>query len=505
MVERTGRKLVDLLHKSNAWSDQDCGREDCLVCSSCVENERRGLCMRRNVVYETFCLSCYYKEKAEKESLELKKSSKSEKKKEENRNKNVRGTDELEVKTNVKKRKRDERENVKKKIENLKRDFKVKYVGETGRSSYERAKEHMSDFRNLVDTSHLLKHYILKHQDEMKIDEMKFGMRVKKSYTTAIERQVAEAVSISFEKKKGTTLLNSKAEYNRCNLPRISTKSKKDIEKEKESEDAEEKVFQDKIKELKREKRTRRLEKIKEKEESQPLLKKLKRICVEITNENVINWHERRKKQEELKRIKEKEEDKEIKRIERVRKGEIKKKELVTKLRSQRMLKPEKKDEKWIENRKSAWRRYRESRIQDSIIEDAENPRKKSELNGPGSPIFDDNLQDFSRKSPIFRDKFSDFSREEAQFSKKKDFLEEIGHKRGFKFTFRKSVLNVDTPAELLIVDQRGKNSDVSLNLGTISEKNAQISKDPPAYSDFESDLNLDKLFEENSHSPPAC
>ena len=117
---------------------------------------------------------------------------------------------------------------MKKKVENLKRDFNVKYVGETGQSSYESSKEHMSDFRNLVDTSHLLK-----HQDEMKIDEMKFGMRVKKSYTTAIERQVAEAVSISFEKKKGKTLLNSKAEYNRCSLPRLSTKSKKEVKKKK--------------------------------------------------------------------------------------------------------------------------------------------------------------------------------------------------------------------------------------------------------------------------------
>ena len=90
-------------------------------------------------------------------------------------------------------------------------------------------------------------------------------------------------------------LLNSNAEYNRCSLPRLSTKSKKEIEKEKESEDAEEKVFQDKIKELKREKRTRRLEQIKEKEESQPLLKKLRKICIEISNENVLNWRERRK------------------------------------------------------------------------------------------------------------------------------------------------------------------------------------------------------------------
>ena len=73
VVERTGCKLVELLHKSNAWSDKDCEREECLICASCVDKEKRGLCMRRNVVYETFCLTCYYKEKAEKERLELEK------------------------------------------------------------------------------------------------------------------------------------------------------------------------------------------------------------------------------------------------------------------------------------------------------------------------------------------------------------------------------------------------------------------------------------------------
>ena len=106
----------------------------------------------------------------------------------------------------------------------MKREFKVKYVGESGRSGYERSKEHVSDFKNLVDTSHLLKHYVLEHQKEMKLEDMKFGMRVKKTFNTAIERQIAEAVYISFEKKKGTVLLNSKGEYYRCMLPRLSTK-----------------------------------------------------------------------------------------------------------------------------------------------------------------------------------------------------------------------------------------------------------------------------------------
>ena len=73
--------------------------------------------------------------------------------------------------------------------------------------------------------------------------------------------------------------MNSKGDYNRCTIPRISTKSNKIIKAEKEADDIEEKMFQDKLKELRLAKRTRKLEKQKEKEENQPLTKKLKRIC----------------------------------------------------------------------------------------------------------------------------------------------------------------------------------------------------------------------------------
>ena len=57
-VERTGNKLIDLLHKANAWNDKDCYREDCIICSSCGESDLRGKCKKRNIVYETYCLTC---------------------------------------------------------------------------------------------------------------------------------------------------------------------------------------------------------------------------------------------------------------------------------------------------------------------------------------------------------------------------------------------------------------------------------------------------------------
>ena len=58
IVERTGEKIVDLVHRSNAWSNLDCQRKDCLICESCVGEEMRGMCYKRNVIYETFCLTC---------------------------------------------------------------------------------------------------------------------------------------------------------------------------------------------------------------------------------------------------------------------------------------------------------------------------------------------------------------------------------------------------------------------------------------------------------------
>ena len=69
-------------------------------------------------------------------------------------------------------------------------------IGETGRSGYERTKEHVSDLYNIEEKSYLLKHYVLCHQHEMELYEMEFCKRIKKSYSSAKKRQVGEAVSI---------------------------------------------------------------------------------------------------------------------------------------------------------------------------------------------------------------------------------------------------------------------------------------------------------------------
>ena len=137
----------------------------------------------------------------------------------------------VKVITNVsggKKRKRDSKKTPVKKEDIV---YKVKYIGETGRSGYERGREHATDYERLEERSHLLRHYLIKHQD-IRLDELEFGMRIRKSFRTAMERQIGEAVVISREQRLGTNLLNSKAEFNRCTIHRLDTRTEKEKVKE---------------------------------------------------------------------------------------------------------------------------------------------------------------------------------------------------------------------------------------------------------------------------------
>ena len=67
--------------------------------------------------------------------------------------------------------------------------------------------------------------------------------------------------------------MNSKSEYNRCQIQRITTKSHKDIMKEREEETAEEMRLKEEIKLIRKKKREKKIEK----EMSQP---SLKRVCL---------------------------------------------------------------------------------------------------------------------------------------------------------------------------------------------------------------------------------
>ena len=70
VVEKTGERIVDTLHKSNPWDNNKCERKDCRICEG-PEEKMWGRCKHRNVVYETQCMICLKegeKEKIEKEN-----------------------------------------------------------------------------------------------------------------------------------------------------------------------------------------------------------------------------------------------------------------------------------------------------------------------------------------------------------------------------------------------------------------------------------------------------
>ena len=74
----------------------------------------------------------------------------------------------------------------------------------------------------------------------------------------ALERQIGEAVAIDMEQRKGMELLNSKSEYNRCQIPRITTRSAKEMLEEKEMEVENEKKVTSEIRKMKMMKKSKR-------------------------------------------------------------------------------------------------------------------------------------------------------------------------------------------------------------------------------------------------------
>ena len=104
--------------------------------------------------------------------------------------------------------------------EHLQEDMVGVYVGESARSIYERAGEHWQDVLGNKVESHMLKHWHEKHQDEK--GEPRFRIRLVRSFGDALTRQMSESVRIDL---RGENVLNSRTEYFRCRLPRLTRKS----------------------------------------------------------------------------------------------------------------------------------------------------------------------------------------------------------------------------------------------------------------------------------------
>ena len=253
IVERASVKLQDIITKSNPWKGTDCQRSNCLLCFTKTKQEKPNLqdCHKRSLVYETWCITCENMEFDKIEELELGEQQKNE---------------------------------MKRKVK------KYKYVGETGRSAFERGWEHLNDLAQLRTSSHMLKHCVGVHEDK-DMGDIVFGMKVIQYSKSSFERQIRESVQIQAE-RKDHYLLNSRTEYNRNSLPRLCAQigdgEYKKVEKEIQEEKKIEEGLEYKIRQLRKEKNKARLRPTKE---SGPSQKRRKINSTEYININDI-WGE---------------------------------------------------------------------------------------------------------------------------------------------------------------------------------------------------------------------
>ena len=167
VVERAGASLRNMFSQGGLWDGVQCGRgEECVPCSQDAETNMP--CTRVSAVYETFCTLC---------------------------NPEAKGSREIQATV----------------------DPPSVYVGERGRSIQERLREHHDDEKKRSNKSHMWKHRVLHHQG----GAAPFVVKAVSFHRTALYRQAAEAVSIRRRGGEGM-ILNSRAEFNRCFIPRLT-------------------------------------------------------------------------------------------------------------------------------------------------------------------------------------------------------------------------------------------------------------------------------------------
>ena len=175
IVERAGRTLRSQFPLSSLWDGAPCGRMECVTCTQGAD--KIPPCTRKSLVYENICKEC---------------------------NQGAGGKEE--VKNNV--------------------DTPSIYVGETSRTIKERGEEHWGAAKCRSEKSHMFKHRELHHGGQ----EAAFILQPISFHKSALSRQIAEAVRIRRRGGEGA-ILNSKAEFSRCRIPRLQ------LEKEEENED----------------------------------------------------------------------------------------------------------------------------------------------------------------------------------------------------------------------------------------------------------------------------
>ena len=119
--------------------------------------------------------------------------------------------------------------------------------------------------------SYMLKHSLDMHEGE-KLHASRFGVKILKYTRTSFERQILESVKL--QENSGHNLLNSKAEYNRCAIPRLTTKIGEKLyekwAKEEKNEKEKDDIIEEKIRNLRRERNRRRRNNPEENRENEP-------------------------------------------------------------------------------------------------------------------------------------------------------------------------------------------------------------------------------------------
>ena len=173
LVESSGVPLSRLF--SLDLSNRRCHRADCIVCEF-HQKSSSSKCKKRSVVYESRCVSCSSSGSGD-------------------------GV----------------------------------YVGETGRSLYERSLEHLDDAANKKISSHIFRHWAISHPDDQ--TQPIFHFKVLKPHKSPLDRQLHEAVRIGSH-----GLLNSRSEFRQNKVKRIAVcltaREQKDADRAVEKEEA---------------------------------------------------------------------------------------------------------------------------------------------------------------------------------------------------------------------------------------------------------------------------
>ena len=104
------------------------------------------------------------------------------------------------------------------------------YFGESSRTWWDRASEHVSALRTKNEKFAIVKHWLDEHRDQDSPPEYQF--KALGSHKTAIERQIKEALLIQNNREK-VNILNSKAEWGLNRLPRMKITVEDEVFEEK--------------------------------------------------------------------------------------------------------------------------------------------------------------------------------------------------------------------------------------------------------------------------------